>query len=499
MTYFMGIDLGTSSVKAVVSDENGKTYGIGQQEYEVMTPKIGYAQQDVQVWWDSTVRAIRQSIAEAGMEGNQIEGIGFSGQMHGLVALDSEQKPIGPAIIWMDQRSGKEREEILEAAGSLMDEELLNQPGAGMMICSLLWMKRNQPEAYARIDRVMLPKDYIRFRLTGVIGTDYSDASATLAFSVKNRRWCRELISRLGLRDDIWPDVTETTAVVGNVIPEAARETGLSTRTKVTAGGADSAMQLVGNGIVREGVFACNIGTASQVATFLKDPLYDPRMRIQTWCYTVPDTWYIQGGALNGGSTLSWLRGKVLKSDMPFDQMDAEAYAVEPGSEGLLFLPYLAGERTPFQEPDGKGVFYGLSMKHEQAHMVRAVMEGVTYNLRECLNILDELGVRRELLISSGGGARGRTWRQIQADVFDVPVYTTKTREEACMGAVICATAGIGVYGSIEEACESMVKISDTPLLPVRENVKIYREKQQQFLELYDRVKGMFHPAGETE
>jgi xylulokinase len=492
MSYFMGIDLGTSSVKVLISDERGAVYGVGQKGYPVDTPKMGYAEQDPEIWWQCTAESIREAIARAGVLTEQIEGIGFSGQMHGLVALDRDRQLVAPAIIWMDQRSAVEKDEIREAAGELLTEELLNQPGAGMMVCSLLWLKKHQPDVYERIAYVMLPKDYIRFRLTGIIGSEYSDASATLAFSVKNRCWCKSLISRLGLKEDIWPELAESTQVIGTVCAEAAAVSGLSTTTKVVPGGGDSAMALIGNGIIEEGMISCNIGTASQLAASLTQPLYDSKMRIQTWCHPMNNAWYIQGGTLNGGSVLSWLRGKVLRSTVPFEQLDQEALSVPAGSEGLIFIPYLAGERTPFQDPHARGVFFGLGMKHEQPHLVRAAMEGVMYNLCECMKILDELGIRHERLISSGGGARGRAWKQIQADMLDMPVYTTNTREEACMGAVITAAVGTGAYASVAEACSSIVTLSDTPVLPIRENVKIYKEQQLVFVDLYHSVRQLY-------
>ena len=314
MGYLAGIDLGTSSVKVLIMDQSGKALAVSHAGYDVMTPKMSYAEQDPKTWWECTVWAIRDAMARSGIRPEELACIGLSGQMHGLVAFDREEKPVAPAIIWMDQRSAKEAEEIKSLAGELLNGELLNQPGAGMMICSLLWLKKNKPEVYDRIYRVMLPKDYIRYRLTGIIGSDYSDACATLAFSVKERRWCTELIRRIGLKEDIWPKVGESAQTAGRVWSAAAEETGLSENTQVVFGAGDSSAQLTGNGVTEEGIMACNIGTASQISAVVDQPVYDRQMRLQTWCHTVPGRWYVQGGALNGGSTLSWLKDKILRN-----------------------------------------------------------------------------------------------------------------------------------------------------------------------------------------
>lgn len=492
MGYIAGIDLGTSSVKVLIMKETGKVLGMGHVGYEVVTPKMSYAEQNPQVWWKSVKQAAQEAIANAGIHSEEISCIGLTGQMHGVVALDKENEPVAPAIIWMDQRSAEEAKEIKTLAAELLDTELLNQPGAGMMICSLLWLKRNRPQMYDKIQKVMLPKDYIRYRLTGNIGSDYSDACATLAFSVKHKVWCWELIRRVGLKEDIWPTVHESFEVAGNISKQAAMETGLSEHTKVVFGSGDSSAQLTGNGVIEEGVMACNIGTASQLAVVVNTPLYDKQMRLQTWCHTVPEQWYVQGGTLNGGSTLSWLKKKILKDERTYSELDAEAAQTPAGAEGLIFLPFLAGERTPFMDPYAKGVYFGMGMKHEQAHIIRATMEGVMFNLKECTMVLDEMNIKRTKLISSGGAAKGVTWKQIQADILEMPVYTTKTEEEACCGAAIFGAVGCGLYKNIKEACGVIVEINDKPVEPILENMKRYRNQQEIFKELYLKVRELY-------
>lgn len=492
MSYLMGIDLGTSSVKALITDEKGKIKGLGQAGYEVKTPNPGFAEQDSQEWWICTKQAISQALKASGVRAEDIKGIGLSGQMHGLVALDRQGKPVCRSIIHLDQRSFLEKEQINEKAEKLIREKLLNRPGTGMLICSLLWMKRNRPAEYEKIDRVFSPKDFIRYCLTGETATDPCDASAALAFDMQNRQWCRELFRCLELKTEIWPAVLESHEVAGKISPEAAEETGLQAGTKVVTGTGDCAAQLIGNGVTEEGMISCNIGTSSQIAAVTRSVILDEEMRCQLWCHGVPDSYIFQGGAMNGGNTLSWFRNKVLKTECSFGILDKEAGTAPVGSQGLFFLPYLAGERTPWNNPKARGVFFGLGLIHDQASMLRAVMEGVVYNLRICKEIFDRKGIQQEKLIASGGGARGKSWKQIQADMLEMPVYTTEVDEEACFGAAILAAAGTGIYGSIPEACMEMVKIRSEVTEPIMENVRYYREKQEIFCELYERVNSLY-------
>ena len=492
MGYLMGIDLGTSSVKVLLADAEGRTKGIGQVGYEVLTPEIGYAEQNPEEWWDCTKQAIRQALEKSGVSPLDISGIGFSGQMHGIVAVNKEGHPVYNAIIHLDQRSLVEKEEIYETAGNLLEEELLNRPSAGMLICSLVWLKKNRPTVYDHIAKVMSPKDYIRYRLTGVLCTDPCDAGAALIFSVKNRKWCTELMERLDIDPELFPPVYEASQVIGNVSPEAARETGLSDHIPVTVGTGDCAAQMIGNGVVEAGIMACNIGTASQLAVVTEQPVFDKNMCCQIWCHGAPDIWIFQGGALNGGNTLSWLKNKVLRDKRPFSQLDAEISGVPAGCEGLMFLPYLAGERTPFNDPQARGVYFGLGMKHDQSYVVRATMEGVMYNLCECKSVFDEMEISQTNLISSGGAAKGVAWKQIQADMLDKPVYTTQTEEEACLGAVILAAVGIGIYPDVKTACRQIVKFSEEVTEPIAKNVELYREKQAIFHDLYYSVKNLY-------
>ena len=486
MDYVAGIDLGTSSVKVVLMDKAGHIAGSAGSCYPIQMPRSGWAEQDPEDWWTATKKALKEVVSRSGISGAQIKSLGFSGQMHGMVPLDQGGDIVSPAIIWMDLRSDEKQsyiERIIRE--NRLEEELLNRPVAGTLICSLLWMKRNMPELCQRTAHVLLPKDYIRFRLGGTIATDETDASGSLAFSIRDRQWCDRLLTQLGISKDLFPNVAKSREIVGAVTAEAAAETGLLAGTPLVAGGADSAMQLTGNGMVRPGTLVCNIGTGAQMLAAAAEPLYDRQLRTQTFCHSVDDLWYLQSASLNGGGALAWLREHVLSSTMDYGEMDRLAGTVKAGSEGVMFLPYLAGERVPYLAPTAKGVFFGLTRKHGQAQFIRAVMEGVILNLRECLTILEETGIEKHRLLAAGGGAKGAVWRQIQADMFQMPVYTAKTPGDAATGAAMMAAVGTGWYASVPEAVNAVVRWEDAPVEPIPENVRIYEEKREMFRDLY--------------
>ncbi len=494
MEYTMGIDVGTSSVKAALLERSGRLAGAVSKKYEIFIPTLGWAEQDPEEWWEAAKSAVAEVLRVCGVSGGQVKGIGFSGQMHGLVALDKDEKPVCPAIIWMDQRSGKESAElqkIVEENG--LGGTLMNRPIPGSLICSLLWLKRHEPALFEEIRWAMLPKDYLRYRLCGEIFTDETDASASLAFSVAERRWCGELRDKLGIDPAIFPSVGKPWDVCGKVSSLAAAETGLLQGTPLAAGGADSAMQLVGNGVIFPGSYACNIGTGAQILTVTDRPMYDEALRSQTFCHAAESSWYLQCGTLNGGSALNWLKGQALQNQADFETFLKSAASVPAGSEGLIFLPYLAGERNPYLNPDAKGIFFGLAMKHGQGHLIRAVMEGVAYNLYECMEIMKGLGLPVSRLIASGGGAKGQLWRQILADMFGVPVYTTETTEEACTGAAMMAAVGLGWYKDTAQAVEETVKLAEQATVPVPDHTALYEENRWRFRGLYEGTKGLLN------
>lgn len=492
MEYTMGIDIGTSSVKAALLERSGRLAGAVSKKYGISIPTLGWAEQDPEEWWEAAKAAAAEVLGVCGASGGQVKGIGFSGQMHGLVALGEDGKPVCPAIIWMDQRSGQESAELQKIAEENgFDGMLMNRPIPGSLICSLLWLKRHKPALFEQVHSVMLPKDYLRYRLCGEVFTDETDASASLTFWVAERRWCGELLEKLGIDPAIFPPVVKSWDVCGTVTAVAAGETGLLPGTPLAAGGADSAMQLVGNGVIFPGSYACNIGTGAQILAAADRPMYDKALRSQTFCHAAKGAWYLQCGTLNGGSALNWLKGQALQNQADFETFLKAAEAVPAGSEGLLFLPYLAGERNPHLNPDAKGTFFGLAMKHGQGHLIRSVMEGVAYNLYECMEIMGQLGLPVSRLIASGGGAKGRLWRQILADMFGVPVYTTKTTEEACTGAAMMAAVGLGWYKDTAQAVEEIVKLAEQVTMPVPAHTALYQENRWRFQELYESTKGL--------
>lgn len=492
MEYTMGIDLGTSSVKAALLSRSGELAGTASKKYSISIPELGWAEQDPEEWWCATKAAVKEVLHTCGVAGNQVKGIGFSGQMHGLVALDKNGQTGCPAIIWMDQRATQESEEIqkiVEEHG--LGQKLMNRPIPGTLICSLLWLKQHKPAQFEKIRWVMPPKDYLRYRLCGEIFTDETDASASLAFSVADRCWCSELLEKLGIDPVIFPEPVKPWQLCGKVTASAAEETGLAVGTPLAAGGADSAMQLVGNGLIAPGTAACNIGTGAQMLAVSDRPVYDTQLRSQTFCHAAENTWYLQCGTLNGGSALNWLKNQALQKHTDYGEFLQSATVVPAGAEGLLFLPYLAGERNPHLNPDARGIFFGLSMKHGQDHLIRAVMEGVAYNLRECMEILQSLDLPMTRLIASGGGAKGKLWRQILADMFAVPVYTTQTVEEACTGAAIMAAVGLGWHEDTAQTAKGIVKMSDEVTLPIAAHTAVYEENRQRFRQLYECTKSL--------
>lgn len=492
MSYLMGIDLGTSSVKAVIMDIDGQIVGSGQMGYDVDTPAPGYAEQDMERLWQATAGVIRQALAASRIHPADLKGIGLSGQMHGLVLLDHQMQPIRPAIIWADQRSSQQIDDIYRQVGK--DEfrrVTLNSLSTGFFASSLLWIRDHEPEHYRLIDKAVLPKDYIRYKLCGEIATDVTDASSTALFDCTSRRWAFDLIAQLGLNPQLFPDHHEAYETAGQVTPACAAHTGLQLNTPVVYGGGDALMNAVGNGIIRPGILSANIGTACQLASAAASPVFDQHFRTNTFCHVQDDLWIIFGGHLNGGIVLKWLRDNFFPhlTYRDFDQLAAEVTA---GSDGTIFLPYLSGERTPYQDPLAKGIYFGMTLRHSYKNMIRAAMEGVILSLRLSLEIFQELKIPIERITASGGGAKSPIWLQMQADIFNAPIYTIAGKEEACTGAAILAGVGVGIYPSVEQACSAIVKYNEKITLPNPENTRVYDETFAKFKLLYLNNKNLY-------
>ncbi|MGM0876758.1 MAG: xylulokinase [Bacillota bacterium] len=490
MKYLLGIDLGTSSVKTSVIDQDGIVCSSSSESYSIQTPFLNWAEQSPEDWWNATKKTIQHCLKMINGNKDEISGIGFSGQMHGLVMLDKKKQVIRPAIIWCDQRSQQQIQHIHSRVDkNEIGVKTLNALSPGFLLPSLLWIKENEPEKYEKIDKVVLPKDYIRYRLIGEIGTDTTDGSGTLAFNTANREWANDLIKELELDNSFFPTYHEPYEIAGTVTESASAETGLKAGTPVVFGGADQPMQAVGNGIITPGTISCTIGTGGQLLSPVDKPVYDYSFRTNTFCHV--DSWYVLGANLSAGLSLKWLMQNILYEEN-YDKLNKEASRILPGSEKLLYLPYLNGDRTPHMDPNAKGMFFGLQLKHNRYHMTRAVMEGVVFSLRDSLEIFHTLQIPIHKVIASGGVVNSPLWLQILADIFQKEVYTTSTKEQACLGAAIMAGVGTGAFSSIEEAVGAMVKMSNHVIEPIKENMGVYSDQYELYKYLYIQNKKLF-------
>jgi len=494
MDYLLGIDIGTSGTKGVLMDREGKIYARAGREYSIDIPQPGWAEQNPKMWWEATIQVIREVINKSEVNPQQIRGVGLSGQMHGTVFLDKNLQPFRPAIIWADQRSSSQCEFIYQKIGKERLAELTGNPIAtGFMCSTLLWMKENQPEEFNKIYKVILAKDYIRYRLTGNLRAEVTDASSSLLLDIKRRCWSEELLDILNLPQKILPEeVHESQEVAGYLLVEAARETGLLEGIPVVYGGGDQSMQAIGNGVIRPGILSSTIGTGGQLFVTVNKFTHDPRLRVHTFCHAIPDSYHLLGAILSAGLSLKWLKENILHTPDSYRIFDEEVEKIGAGSEGIIFLPYLLGERSPYMNPQARGVFFGLSLKHHRVHMIRAVMEGVVFALRDCLEVFEELEIKIEQVIASGGGAKSRIWRQMQADVFNKEISMTQSIEQAAMGAAILAGVGVGIYKDVEDGCKKVVKLKEEKIKPIPENVDIYNQQFKTYHSLYQDLKRRF-------
>jgi len=485
MAYLMGIDLGTSSLKTLIMDEDGHVKAVSAQDYQFSSPYNGYAEHDPKEWWQACCVTVRQALSESGVEPGEIAGLSFSGQMHGAVLLDKDKQIIRPAILHCDARSSRQVEYIKETLGLEKIRDLMMNPVyAGFLLPSLLWVRDNEPENYEKVRYAFLPKDYIKFRMTGEISSDFSDASATLAFDIRNGRWSREILELLDVSADIFPECFDTDEVVGTVCQEAARETGLAPGTPVIAGGGDQVMQGIGNGITHLGGASVNIGTSGQVSFQSDKPVLNKALSTNTFFGYKRGRWITMGAIMNAGLSLKWCNRLLGQKD--YKSINEAVSRVKPGSGGVIFLPYLNGERTPHLNPDISGEFVGLNINTGPAELTRSVMEGVAFALMQCIEICGELGLKaKDYMVASGGGSRSAPWLQLQADIYNIPLKVIETEEQASLGAAIAAGVGAGVYRDIEEGCKRTVRYKDMLVVPSQEAHGIYEEYYGLFKEIY--------------
>ena len=483
MSILLGLDIGTGGARCLAVDESGDVVTEASSEYPLSSPRPGWSEQDPGEWWRATKEVLGRVAAEVeGGAGGEVVGLGLTGQMHGSVFLDSSDEVIRPALLWNDQRTQEQCEEITAAVG---EERLIRISGnpalTGFQAPKILWLRAEEPDLYEKTSRVLLPKDYIRLMLTGEYATDASDAAGTLLLDVRSRDWSAEILEALEIPEEWMPKVYEGPEKTGELRKEVAEELGLPASLPVAAGGGDNAASAVGTGIVSEGLLSSSVGTSGVLFAHSDTFSPEPSGRLHAFCHAVPDAYHLMGVTLSAGGSLSWWRETLGKG---YDELVEAAEEVSPGSEGLLFLPYLSGERTPHLDPGARGAFFGLTTRHTTAHMTRALMEGVVFSLKDSLEIMGELGVEAREIRATGGGAKSPLWRQLQADIYDRPIYRTATDEGPAYGAALLGGVASGVYGSVKEA-SSLVKLREEVTEPDRERARLYGEYYEVYRSLY--------------
>ncbi|NMM62720.1 xylulokinase [Clostridium sp. P21] len=490
---FLGIDLGTSSVKLIIMNEKGNILQSVSKDYNISYPKVGWAEQNPEDWWNSTKDGIKELINNHNINAKDIAGISFSGQMHGLVILDKENKILLPAILWCDQRTQKQCDYLNKEFGQdKLSMYTGNMALTGFTLPKMLWVKENKPYIYSKIAHIMLPKDYISFKLTGVFVSDVSDASGTIMFDVKNRRWSKEMIDLLEIKEDVLPKVYESYEVIGNVSFAASKETGLLTDTKVIAGAGDQAAGAVGTGTVNSGVLSVTLGTSGVVFASNEKFYADKKNRLHSFCHA-NGKWHQMGVILSAALSLKWWIDEINvdTSKNAFEKLLLEAENSPVGSNKLFFLPYLIGERTPYNDPYAKGSFIGLNVTHKRGDMTRAILEGVSFALRNSLEILKNLNVDMKEIRINGGGSDSKLWRQIIADIFNLDVSIVSSKEGSAYGAAILAAVGCRFFNSVDEACSKLIRTTDK-IEPIRENVEKYNKLYKIYSSLYICLKDKF-------
>jgi len=501
MTYLLGIDIGTSGTKTVLFDTYGNAVANALEEYPMYQPHVGWAEQRPEDWWKATVNTIREVISKSGIKSEKIKGVGLSGQMHGLVLIDKGYNVLRPSIIWCDQRTGEECEQITQLVGKERLIEITANPAlTGFTASKVMWVKKHEPEIYEKTYKILLPKDYIRFMLTGEFATEVSDASGTQFLNIAERNWSNEMLSKLDIDKSLLPKVYESQEISGKISSYASKLTGLQQGTPVVGGAGDQAAGAVGNGIVKTGVVSSTIGTSGVVFACTDKLTIDPQGRVHTFCHAVPNTWHVMGVTQGAGLSLRWMRDNFFMAEKeaadlieisPYFLMEQQAEKVKPGCDGLIYLPYLMGERTPHLDPEARGVFFGLSARHTRRDLLRAVMEGVSYSLTDCLEIIKSMGIEVNEVRASGGGGKSKLWRQMQADMFNTDIVTINSSEGPALGVALLAGVGAGVYNSVQEACEIAIK-SVSIQKPIPENTSIYRKYYKVYRALYQSLKDQF-------
>jgi xylulokinase len=502
MPHLLGIDIGTSGTKTLVCNEAGKVLATATAEHPTRSPRPGWSEQNPEDWWQSTIKATGAVLKKAKLKGSEIGAIGLSGQMHGSVLLGDGQKALRPALLWNDQRTAKQCAEIESKAGgrAALIELAANPALTGFTAPKLLWVREHEPRVWAKVKHVLLPKDYIRFRMTGEYATEVSDASGMLLLDVANRKWSDKLLSLLDIDKSLLARLYESQQITGTLQAQGAHILGLAKGTPVVGGAGDQAAGAVGNGIVRSGIVSATLGTSGVVFAHADEPTRDPQGRVHTMCHAIPGKWCLFGCMLSAGGSFQWFRNQLGQAEIlqakkkrvdPYELLIAQAQQAPPGCEGLFFLPYLTGERCPHPDPNARGGWVGLTSRTTRDMLIRSLIEGVTFGMRDALEIMRAMGIEAREVRASGGGARSAFWRQMQADIYSAPLVVTNASEGPAYGAALLAGVGIGVWASVEEACKRSIKQTQK-IAPKAKGAALYERYYGVYTKLYPDLKHHF-------
>ncbi len=495
---FLGIDVGTGGTRALIIDEAGRVLASATEEHrDFASPQIGWAEQDPGDWWRACGVAVHKVLAKAQLRGDQIACVGLSGQMHGAVLLDERSKVVRPALIWCDVRTEKQSRDLTAKIGASRLIELTSNPAlTNFTLTKCLWVRENEPEFWKQVRSVMLPKDYVRLQLTGEKATDMADASGTLMLDVAHRRWSKEILQAVKFEESLLPDLYESPEICGRISAAGAAATGLRSGTPVVAGAGDQAAGAIGMGIVSPGKVSATIGTSGVVFAATARPALDPKGRLHTFCHALPERWFVMGVTQAAGLSLRWFRDQFAcqtnGNSGSYEQLTAGAANVPPGSDGLLWAPYLMGERTPYLDPNARGMLVGLTASHTRDHVVRAIMEGVAFSLRDTFTIFKEIEVPVETIRLGGGGARSKLWRQIQADIYGQPIEIVEAEEGAAYGAALLAGVGAKAWPSVDAACDAVVRVAGS-VSPNPNNSLVMEKAYAAYRRIYPAMKSILN------
>ena len=502
MAYLLGIDIGTSGTKTLVCDHRGRVKATAMVGHDITSPQPGWSEQDPLQWWAATCKATKAVLRKSKVRSDQVSAVGLSGQMHGSVFLADGIDPLRPALLWNDQRTVDECADIEARVGGR--RKLINMVGnpalTGFTAPKILWVRKHEPRIYDHTKKILLPKDYIRFCMTGEYATEVGDASGTLLLDVKKRAWNRKVLSALEIDSELMPPCFESHVVSGKVTKVAAKLTGLKADTPVVGGSGDQPAGAVGNGIVSTGIVSATMGTSGVVFAHADEPTYDPKGRVHTMCSAVEGKWCVFGCMLSAGGSFQWFRNHLSAGEVaeakrkkvdPYELLIAQAEQAAPGSEGLFFLPYLTGERCPYPNPNARGGWIGLTVRHDRPAMIRALLEGVTFGMNDALAIMQQMKLKIKTVRLSGGGARSAFWRQLQADIYNKPVAVINAQEGPAYGVAILAGVGTGVWRSVPQACKAVIRETEK-LQPNRKTSAMYTKHHAQYQQLYASLENDF-------